>query len=598
MADAPARPPFRDFRRPLAGLALAATLALPGAARVMADEPAEWIAGDAVAFVELRRPGDLIDRARDPRTAAVVGSIPDLARQLKSPQVRDLRALVAFLSATLDTTWDEGLRDLAGGGAVLALEAPDGKPRVALIITPRDAKFLDRAHATLLELARKDASEKGKPDPVAEIKHREIVGFSLSPQEAHAIVGGRLVVANGPEALKSLIDRSLDHPRGSLAEDKTWSARKKATPGDALAWGLVRLDKLRAIDPAKFKIPENVEPGPVILFGAWLDALRKADWLGASLNWTEKALSASVDLPTPAGGYPAPIARFLPGKGQGAPGLVRPPGTVASLSLWRDLSGLWDVREQLLPPEAVAGLAALDTPAGQFLGGRDFAELLGALKADWRLVVATQDTAKLKRMPDLKLPAFALVADLKPEDEDLPTQLKVAFQSFIGLLNLDAAQSKSPPLDLGSETVDGFVIATSKYIAPRAKAGAAPAGPVSTRYNFSPSMVQVGDHLVISSTLGLARDLVAQLKQPLKAEDATLAIEADGAALANLVALNRERMISNNMLEKGNDRDKAKTEIALLETLLRLLGKGRLTAVDTPDEVHFQARFNLGEATK
>jgi hypothetical protein len=598
MASAPPPTPIRDIRRPLAGLAMAVTLALPGLSPAKADEPAAWIAGDAVAFVELRRPGDLIDLARDPRIVAAARSNVALDRQLKSPQLRDLRSLAQFLAANLDTTWEEGLRDLAGGGAVFALETPDGKPRVALIVTPRDAKFLERAHATLLEMARKDAAGKGKSDPVAEFKHREVAGFSLSPQEAHAILGGRLVVANGPEALRVLIDRSLDHPSGSLAEDKSWAARKQATPADALAWSLVRLDKLRAMDPAKFKVPDKVDPGAVFVFGAWLDALRKADWLSGSLNWTEKALTASIDLPTPRGGYPAPIARFLPGKGQGAPGLARPSGMVASLGLWRDLSGLWEVREQLLPPEAVAGLASLDTPSGQFLGGREFVDLLGALKADWRLVVAKQDMAKLNPTPDLKLPAFALIADLKPDDQDLPVQLKVGFQSFIGLLNLAAAQSKSPPLDLGTETVEGVVIATSKYIKPKTKAGAKPAGPVATQYNYSPSMVQVGDHLVISSTLDLARDLVKQLNQPIKPEDGTLAIEADGEALAGLVALNRDRMIANNMLEKGNDRAKAKDEIAVLETLLRLLGKGRLTAKDTPDEVQLRARFNLGETTK
>ena len=63
--------------------------------------------------------------------------------------------------------------------------------------------------------------------------------------------------------------------------------------------------------------------------------------------------------------------------------------------------------------------------------------------------------------------------------------------------------------------------------------------PVHQRHNFSPSAAQVGDHFVLSSSVGLARDLIKALKAPGKPGDATLAAEADGAALAGLVERNR-----------------------------------------------------------
>src|SRR5262249_36757087 len=69
--------------------------------------------------------------------------------------------------------------------------------------------------------------------------------------------------------------------------------------------------------------------------------------------------------------------------------------------------------------------------------------------------------------PDVKLPAFALIIDLKPEDEDFHQRLKVAFQSFIGLANLGAAQQKAPPLELGSESFEGVTIATAKFMPPK-----------------------------------------------------------------------------------------------------------------------------------
>src|SRR5262249_26050810 len=154
-------------------------------------------------------------------------------------------------------------------------------------------------------------------------------------------------------------------------------------------------------------------------------------------------LSAAVELPVAADGRPAKVKGFLPGPGEGAGGPLRPPGTIASLSLWRDWATIWESRAELLPPETVQGLAQFDTLAGQFFGGREFgADVLGAFDPQWRLVVAQQDYAALKPVPDQKLPAFAIVALLNEGQEDFAARLKIAFQSFVAISNVDAAQKK------------------------------------------------------------------------------------------------------------------------------------------------------------
>ena len=103
---------------------------------------------------------------------------------------------------------------------------------------------------------------------------------------------------------------------------------------------------------------------------------------------------------------PASIKGYVPGQGKGTAPPLRPPGTIASLSLWRDWATIWESRADLFPPETVQGFAQLDTFAGQFFGGRDFGtDVLGAFDPHWRLVVAQQDYAALKPAPDVKLPA-------------------------------------------------------------------------------------------------------------------------------------------------------------------------------------------------
>ena len=267
--------------------------------------------------------------------------------------------------------------------------------------------------------------------------------------------------------------------------------------------------------PRSSAVDDKLPPQLTFLFGSWLEAIQKADWISATLTWTEDRLGAELSLPAPAGGYRAALKGFVPPKGSGRRPLVNPPGTIASLGLWRDLSALWEARADLFTPEVVQGFAKLDTFAGQFFGGRDFGTgVLGALGDNWRLVVARQDDDAMKPVPDVKLPAFALILDLKPDDTDFAQRLKVGFQSFVGLVNLGAAQTKAPPLELGSEPCEGVTIATARFMLPKAAAAATRNEAVHQRHNFSPSAVQVGNHFILSSSVGLTRDLIKALEAP------------------------------------------------------------------------------------
>jgi hypothetical protein len=576
---------------------IVAALGATAPARGEVPTVSRWVGGDAVIYIEATRPADLLKEVTGASFQKLLGAVPAYARYVKSDDYRRTREILALIAGKLDTTWDKGLADLTGGGAVLAVEAAEAKaPAVYLLVAPRDPALLGRANAALLELARKDAADKGNPDPVKSAEYRGFTGYATGPKGAYAIVRDALVVADRGETIKALVDRVLDGPGpgGSIVDDAGWKARQAGVRDGALAWGYARLDRLRALDPKKFAVPDKTNLPQTLFFGSWIEALRKAPWASAQLAWKENRLAAGVTLPPPAGGYAAPYKGYIRPAGASPAALLTPPGTVASLSLWRDVSALWESRSELLAPEQVQQLAQLDTFAGQFFGGRDFGSgVLGALRPHWRVVVANQDYNAMKPAPDLKYPAVALVLDLKPDDDDFAQRLKVAFQSFIGLANLGAAQSKAPPLELGSESFEGVTIATTRFMPPK-DAGTDPKEPVHYRHNYSPSAAQVGDHFIISSSLGLTRDLVRTLKAPAKPGAATLAVEADGRVLASLVELNRNRIVMQNMLEKGHDKAQAEEEVGALLSVLRYLGRGRLAVDDTADALKANLEFTLG----
>ena len=571
--------------------------------RAVAAKPAEppeaarWVAEDAVIYLELSDPNALIDRLADERVRGPLTAIPSVKALLNGEQYGKLMAAAGLVSAKLGTTPEIALRKLTGGGIVFAVEEVKGaKPRAVLVVTPTDPELLRKASAALIDLARQDAEGKGMPDPVKSADYRGVTGYAVG-DGAYVVLKDRLVIVDRPDSAKVIIDRALDGLKTSMAAGEGWKDCRAGLKPDALAWGAARMDRLRALDPKHFKGSDaKKNAGEFLLFGGWLETLRQ-DASGPRVAVLDRRrLGAELVASLPADANEA-IPGVRPRNGSGAPSLISPPGTIATVGLWRDLAALWEARAALLAPEDVQNLNKLDTFAGQFFGGRDFGSgVLGALAGKWRLVVALQDETGLNPSPDVKLPAFALVLDLKPGDDDFAQRLRVAFQSFVGLSNLNAAQTKAPPLELGSEVFEGVTISTTKFVTPKPGPSTSPKGPVHTRHNFSPSAAQVGDHFILGSSLGLTRGLVTSLKSPAAESEGsgTLSAEADGLTLSRLVEQNRARLVMQNMLEKGHDKDQAEGEIGFLSSLLRYLGHGRLSVRDDSDATRVGLEFRLG----
>jgi hypothetical protein len=583
-----------------------------GAGETTVTDPVRSIAGDAAVCLEVPRPERLIDLATNPRHQEFLKLVPQYQRLLKSKDFEGLRAVVNVIAAQLDTTWDQGLRELTGRGILAAVEADAGQePRLYVIVTPKNQKLLARASEILIKLARQDAKDKGKPDPVQASEHKGATIYALGEQKklAYGLVAGRLAISNSVKNLQRWIDRALESsplPGGSadskkatiasLAEKAEWKTLKGGQDADSLAWALADMSRLRQLDPKRYASDTKPNNGLIFFFGSWLNAFQKAPWITASIRMSKTEFGASLDLPMPKEGRPPAYKGYVPGSGNGAAPLIKTPGTIASLSVWRDLETFWESRADLFPPETVQGFAQLDTLAGQFFGGREFGtDVLGPFDPHWRLVVAQQDYGALKPQPDVKYPAFALVGELDATDSDFGDKFRVAFQAIIGISNVDGNGKKAAALELGSEEVEGIKISTARYIVPQ-KASTASETP-NPRYNFTPATAQVGKYLIFSSSVGLARDLVKELKGRGSADAAseTAVLEANGPELARLLEINRNRLAMQLMLNRGETKEKAASQVELGLALLRDLGQGRLVIRDDPSVTRLQLKFQFSK---
>ena len=599
------------------GLILSASLGLLlPSARAQTDpknvEPAHEIGLDAVVCVEIPQPEALIDRLLDPRTQKYLSVLPQYRQFLEGEQFKQLQAVANLIATQVGTTWERGLRDLTGGGIIAVVAGQE--PRISLLITPKDPALLQKAHQVLLKMARQDAKDKGTPDPVRMSNHHGLDVYMIGGEKgpAYAIIAGKLAISNSLKNLERLIEehdnaRSTGDRHGAIrvkpaltriADQPEWKALRERQGSDVVAWGYVNLEKLKQLDAQRFTLPPRANPGITFLFASWYEALRRAPVIKGSIRWSTSELGATLELPLSKEGRPAMVKGYVPEAGHGNAPLLRPPGTIASLSLWRDFGTLWESRADLFAPEVAQGLAQLDTVAGQFFGGREFGpDVLGGFDPHVRLVVADQDYRGLKPEPDPKIPAFALVAELNAPDDDFAPRLKIAFQSLVAISNVEAAQKKAPVMELGSENVEGITMATTRFLVPRTSAPASEQA--LQRYNYTPAAAQVGKFFILSSSTSLARDLVKELKaagggRSIGSEaTSTLTLEADGPELARLLEKNHSRMVMQSVLKQGETKEKAEQRVGLNLSLLRYLRHGQLVVRDDPDATRFQLKFEL-----
>ncbi|MHB1557345.1 MAG: hypothetical protein ACYC61_07685 [Isosphaeraceae bacterium] len=588
-------------RRSMLALAvLTGSLLLPAATRAGDVPAAKAPAVDApIRVLEAPHPDILIDRLIDPRIQQSLNLVPQYRKFREGPQFRQVQAVANLIAGKLGTTWDRGLRDLTGGGIAARVAIDAGRPpRLEAVVTPTDPKLLEKFLAVFVDLARQDARNKKTPDPVRTADHGGKTMYFLGAKDqeiGYAVVAGRLVVANSKPGLESLVDRVEKSGASAVAG----ASSSPNTGAPVVLRGHLDLARLRKLDPKKFTLPARPDTGVMLFFGSWYETLKQAAAVDATVRWSGTELAADLDLPLAGGDRPAAVKGYLPGQGEHPAPPLHPPGTIASLSLWRDWATIWEARADLLPPETVQGLAQFDTLAGQFFGAREFGpDVLGAFDPHWRLVIAQQDYAAMKPAPDTKLPAFAVVAELGSSQENFADRLKVAFQAIIGISNVDAAQKRAAALELGSENVDGIPMTTTKFIL--STKSTSPDEPGAQRYNYSPSIAHVGRYFILSSSAGLARSLIRELKadsdagkESQKSEPATFTVNADGPELARLFEKNRDRMIMQTMLSRGETKEDAGRRVDLNLALLRYLGHGRLVIQDLPGRSRAQVRLDL-----
>ncbi len=123
---------------------------------------------------------------------------------------------------------------------------------------------------------------------------------------------------------------------------------------------------------------------------------------------------------------------------------------------------------------------------------------------------------------------------------------------------------------------------------------------LDSRFNVRPSLAMPGEYLVLSSTDGLAKDLIDALHQETEQTPKPLAgthslVELEGDQLASILEANRKTLIQGNMVGKGSTQEQAEASTDLLISVMEFLKrvKLRIGTHDGLTQADLEIKLNL-----
>jgi hypothetical protein len=562
---------FWLVRLPL--LAAGLLLALVSASKAAEDRVAsELLPGTVVAYAEIREPKRIIDTVLDHPLAAEVKAHPNYQQALTTPQYERFQAVVKAVEAKLGIPYRQAVSELVQGGIHIGFDLPT--QGVIVLAKAADEKCAAKARDAALELVRAEAQRQGQGDPIKTDDHRDIPLYQIGEGRL-AVAGPWIIASNKPLLLRLTLNNFLAKD-ASLSDDEQFKKAIAARPKEAAAWGYVDLRLLRDLGILKRALSQKSDnPAIELIAGGVVGGLPSAPYVTAAAELDATGVRLTATLPSDVKAAAGKREFYLGKDGVGqAPPLLKPAETILSLSTFRDFASMWRNAPDLFDDKVNAGIAQAESNLMTIFAGQNFRDdILGNLEPQMQLVVARQKFPQAGVTPAMKLPAVAVVMQMK-NPEETTRIFKVTFQSVVGFLNVAGAQNRLAPLDLNMERSKESLMVAAEYLPPKDEKLRDAAPP---NFNASPTIVFVGNKVILSSAKPLALELAAGLdKQAAATPGVNSAIEADNQILQSILADNREPLIAQNMLEQGRDRAAAEKNIDLVLAILKHFDKSSL----------------------
>src|ERR1035438_6752774 len=387
----------------------------------------QWIPADAPIMVEVSEPMALMGPLLSPEFGKSVTTALEIGKA--NAKLEQFQAVVTVLEAQLGTDWRTALRQLAGKGLSFCV-GPSGA--TLLIADGEDEKLLSKLNDIIWQFASAGANQQDQPETADSRDYRGVKTWKIGTNEVHALLGPRLLLGNQMSFLHQVLDLRTNTGERTLASSAVFKAARDAVGKEAVASVFLNLQTLRGAPGLKKALEEDGNPVTALVLADAKAALRSASWLalGVYVSGEKLILRTYTDGAAPEA---SKWASFSTPQGVGA-GLLPPlkvPGTIASLSLYRDLHSFYAAKDALFP-ERTSGLIFFENMMGIFFSGIDLTEgVLSEVRPDVRVVVAKQQYDHAVGAPATQMPAFAAVLRLK-DPQRFGETVEEAWQKAIG----------------------------------------------------------------------------------------------------------------------------------------------------------------------
>ena len=569
---------------------------------------ADLLPATTVMYAEMPQLTVVLDLILDHPLRARLESLDPYQKALELPGYLRFKAAVSVFEAELGQSWRKIVGTLGEGGVYAGFDA--ASQGAAILVQAKDEASLAKIRDKVLQMARAEAQRQGQDDPVKSGMYRDVTAYRLG--DARFVTLGRwLMLTNKSELGKKLIDTYLDGDSDALSDNEQFQTARASRDSQAAGWVYVDIKTIRAATQNEngendaLRGPRD-NPVAELLLGGIFTALRETPYATLSLFLDAGQVRVVAETPFQPQWIEESREYFFGAKGMGtAPPLLAVKRPLLSVTAYRDVSQMWLRAGDLFDDRVNDGLAQADSNLSTLFSGKDFGEdILGSFKPEVQLVAARQDFADRKTQPAIKLPSFALVAQLK-DAETMRPQLRRIFMSLVGFLNVVGAMNGQPQLDFDMQKDDTGQLITAEYVVDEKDKDNTEA---AINYNFSPSIAFRDSMVVIASTRELAREILAVTSTSPKADGDPKTNGAADAMRPNTVATvdlselrdilkdNLNQLVAQSMLEKGNTREEAQGEVGLLLELAGLLKSGDLRLATGNGLLVVEVKLTLAES--
>lgn len=498
--------------------------------------------------------------------------------------LRKALSAVRFFAGALDLDVDAALEQTLGAEWVLGAMPPEKGEHGAdavLAIRLRSEDSAARLFEALDHLLNLFAAERGAGVSDGAIR-------SANGKEFHARSGDCVLIASRRDALAAVLaDLASSGPAGEASSPSFLEVD-------------VDLQALR--DAGRFQpapLRQDNAIGALLLHGLFA-AYDEARALRVRGAWHGGSLDVAIALEGVPGSVFETDAWYFPPAAKVQPVAPAPgvPGLVFALTLQRDLPEFYRRRLELLSPDQENAALQFETGANLVFANREFGdEVLGALAGPVTLTAELQDYADAKQPPKVRLPGVTLGAPLDVAKLP-PDALATAFQTLISFVNVDRTQKGQATLLLGADASPACRLYDARYL------DDAPRDSDDLRFNARPALALVtGEQGATRFFLGTARRTVeaavAAAKDP-AAGAAPLAtrVRLDVPRLREGLAADREALIAQRMLEKGEGESEAGDAIDLFLLALAPIGAVQLDVDRAEDAVEIDLSIGVAPGSE